>query len=437
MQPVKDHKRKINIVTLGCSKNIVDSEYLLRQLQANSIDILHNDTSFEAKTVIINTCGFIQDAKQESINTILEFIRAKEEKKIHHLFVMGCLSQRYKKDLEHEIPDVDKYFGVNDLEDIINTIHLRYDPGLFTQRYLTTPQHYAYLKISEGCSRRCSFCAIPMIRGRHFSRPADDVVREATELSRKGVKELILIAQDLTSYGIDLDGRQSLPKLLERLSDLPGIQWIRLHYAYPAGFPKAVIKVMKERENICNYLDIPFQHVNDEVLSQMRRGHDSRMNYELIDYIRKEIPDITLRTTLMTGHPGEKEKAFNELMAFVEKVRFDRLGVFTYSEEEDTWGAENLKDKIPEKIKKARADALMQKQQEISNELNISKIDKSFKVLIDSREGEYYIGRTVADSPEVDNEVIIDPKNRLLETGNFYTILITGAEEFSLYGEPV
>ncbi len=432
-RPVK--KEIVNVVTLGCSKNIVDSEYLLKLIESNQLLIRHNDESFDAKTVIINTCGFIKDAKQESIDTILRYIRARESGLIKRVYVMGCLSERYKKDLEKEIPDVDKYFGVNDLESIIKHLDLTYKPPLPGERVLTTPGHYAYLKISEGCDRKCSFCAIPLIRGRHKSFPHEYLVDEARALAGKGVRELILISQDLTSYGIDIYKKQALPDLLRALCDVSGIEWIRLHYAYPAGFPREVIEIMKDHEKICRYLDIPFQHNSDAVLKKMRRGHSRKQNYELIDYIRKELPDIALRTTVMTGHPGETEKDFIALRDFVEQVEFDRLGVFTYSEEEDTWGALNLKDLIPEKVKKERADALMHLQQSISKKLNIRKIGHSFKVLIDGREGEYYIGRTSSDSPEVDNETLIPARGIELKQGNFYQVRITGAEDFDLYAE--
>ena len=437
MQTGGAKKEKINIVTLGCSKNVVDSEYLMKQIEANHLIIRHNDESFGAKTVIINTCGFIKDAKQESIDTILRFIRAKEDGLINKVYVMGCLSERYKKDLENEISDVDKYFGVNDLEQIIKHLGLNYKQSLLGERLLTTPRHYAFLKVSEGCDRKCSFCAIPLIRGRHQSKPLENLVEETRRLAQQGVKELILIAQDLTSYGLDIYGRQALPELLRALSGIGGLEWIRLHYAYPAGFPREVIKVMKERDNICKYLDIPFQHNSDVVLRKMRRGHGQRQNHELIDYLRHEIPDIALRTTVITGHPGESEKEFKELLHFVESMEFDRLGVFTYSEEEDTWAARMMKDRIPEKVKKERADELMLLQQSISKRLNLKKLNRSFKVLIDGREGEYHIGRTEFDSPEVDNEVLISSATKKLVPGNFYTVRITGAEEFDLYGEAI
>jgi ribosomal protein S12 methylthiotransferase len=426
--------KKIRIVTLGCSKNLVDSETLMGQLHAGNMTVTDSETD-PARIVVINTCGFIKDAKQESVDTILQFIRAKQEGMIDQLVVMGCLSERYRKDLEKEIPDVDKYFGVNDLEAIIKHFGLNYKSDLIGERILTTPPHYAYLKISEGCDRRCSFCAIPHIRGKHISKTPEQLVHEAGLLAAKGVKELILIAQDLTRYGVDLYHRQALPDLLEKLSDVKGIEWIRLHYAYPASFPKKVIRIMKERPNVCNYLDIPFQHGSDKVLMKMRRGHTSLQNYDLIDYMRRMIPDITLRTTLITGHPGETAREYEKLKKFVEDIRFDRLGVFTYSEEEDTYAAKEFKNSVPERIKKERADEIMAIQQEISTTLNHNKIGKSFKVIVDRREGEYFIGRTESDSPEIDNEVLISADNKL-SVGKFYQVLVTGAEEFDLLGRP-
>jgi ribosomal protein S12 methylthiotransferase len=435
MRTKPDQSDKINIVTLGCSKNVVDSEFLMKQIDANFIGVVHNADSFQYKTVIINTCGFIQDAKQESVDTILRFIRAKEKGLIKHVFVMGCLSERYKKDLEKEIPDVDMYFGANDLPEIIKHLGLNYKESLVGERVLTTPSHYAYMKISEGCDRRCAFCAIPIMRGKHVSTPIETLKEEAKSLAGSGVKELILIAQDLSWYGMDIYSQQALPQLLESLAGVKGIEWIRLHYAYPAAFPRDVIRVMKEHQNICNYLDIPFQHASDKVLQMMRRNHDRKQNYELIDFIRKEIPDITLRTTLMTGHPGEGEEEFAELRQFVKEVRFDRMGVFAYSEEEDTWAAEKYEDSIPLDVKKERAAELMELQQGISKVLNLNKINKSIKVLIDRKEGDYYIGRSESDSPEVDNEILVSAAFKKLHTGQFYKVKITGAEEFDLYGE--
>jgi ribosomal protein S12 methylthiotransferase len=407
----------------------------MKQIEANHLDVVHNADSFRYKTAIINTCGFIQDAKQESIDTILRFIRAKEEGKIHRVFVMGCLSERYKKDLQTEIPDVDKYFGVNDIRDIVSTLGLDYRRELTGERLLTTPSHYAYLKVSEGCDRSCAFCAIPLIRGKHLSKPVESLVQEASLLAGEGVKELILIAQDLTWYGIDIYKRQALPELLEKLSDVKGLEWIRLHYAYPAAFPREVIRVMKERENICRYIDIPFQHAHDKVLEMMRRNHNSRQNQELIDFIRREIPDVTLRTTLMTGHPGEGEEEFDAMKRFVRENQFDRLGVFAYSQEENTWAANHYEDSIPEEIKKARAADLMGIQQEISATLNAAKIGQTFLALVDGNEGDHYIARTESDSPEVDNELLIPHSEKKLKIGHFYRVRITGAEDYDLYGE--
>ncbi len=427
-------KEKINIVTLGCSKNIVDSEFLMKQLAASHLSVVHNSDSFKHKTVIINTCGFIRDAKQESVDTILRFIRAKEKGLIHHVYVMGCLSERYKPELEREIPDVDRYFGSNDLASLLEQLGLHYRQNLVGERLLTTPSHYAYLKISEGCDRTCAFCAIPLMRGRHVSRPLESLKAEATRLAGAGVHELILIAQDLSWYGIDIYRRQALSELLEDLADVRGINWIRLHYAYPAAFPREVVRVMKERDNICKYLDIPFQHASDKVLRMMRRNHTRKQNYDLIEFIRKEIPGITLRTTLMTGYPGEGEKEFSELREFVEQVEFDRLGVFTYSEEEDTWSAKRYRDIIPEELKKERAGEIMRLQESISKKLNRNKIHKLIKVVVDAREGEYYIARSESDSPEVDNEILIPAIDKDLDIGRFYEVRITGAEEFDLYG---
>ncbi len=427
----------IKVITLGCSKNRVDSEVLLRQLQVNDIQVIHSDqeASEKARIVVINTCGFIKDAKQESINTILEAIHAREKGIIDHVLVMGCLSQRYKKELENEIPDVDKYFGVNDLESVIAHLRLDFRKELLGDRLITTPSHYAYLKISEGCDRRCSFCAIPLIRGNHVSRPIESLIQETRNLAKQGVKEVILIAQDITRYGTDLYNRQALPELLEQISDVKGIEWIRLHYAYPAGFPKEVIRIMKERDNICKYLDIPFQHSSDVVLKMMKRGHTSQQNYKLIEYIRSVIPDITLRTTLITGHPGETKKEFEELFRFVESVQFDRLGVFTYSEEEDTYAAKKYKDTIPERIKKERAGALMELQQGISMKLNDNKIGKVIKVIVDGKEGGFYTGRSESDSPEIDNEILIPAGTPGVTIGNFYQVQITEAAEFDLFGK--
>jgi ribosomal protein S12 methylthiotransferase len=424
----------IHVVTLGCSKNLVDSEFLLKQLDANGIRVIHNSEAENADTVIINTCGFIKDAKEESIDTILRYIKAKEDGLIRNVFVMGCLSQRYKQDLEKEISDVDKYFGTDSVKDIIETLGYNYKSNLAGERLLTTPGHYAYLKISEGCDRKCSFCAIPMIRGRHVSKPIEQLISETQWLVKGGVKEIILIAQDLTYYGVDLYQKQILADLLNRLADIDGLKWLRLHYAYPAGFPSEILEVIRERPNICKYLDIPFQHVNDKVLKKMHRGLTSRQTYDLINLFRNEIPELTLRTTLMVGHPGEGPNEFDELLEFVQKYRFDRLGVFTYSEEEDTFGAKHYADDIPEEVKEKRATQIMDVQQEISYQMNCDKIGKKLKTIIDRKEGEYYIGRTEADSPEVDNEVLVISKNPL-RIGEFYEVTVTEAENYDLMAE--
>ncbi len=430
------NKERISVITLGCSKNTVDSEILLKQLDANEIEIVHNPSALEGGTVIINTCGFIRDAKQQSLDTILQCVNAKKEGRIRQVIVMGCLSERYAKDLIDEIPDVDKYFGVNDLSNIISHLGLIYRKDLTHERLLTTPSHYAYLKISEGCDRRCAFCAIPLIRGRHRSKPAGRVLSEARNLVAHGAREIILIAQDLTSYGTDLYGRREIASLLDRMADIENLEWIRLHYAYPAGFPRDMIRVMKERENICKYLDIPFQHSSDKVLRYMRRGHSSRDNEELIDFIRQQMPEITLRTTLITGHPGEGTREFRELLRFVEKYRFERLGVFAYSEEEGTYGARKYVDTVRESTKNKRAQVLMEIQRNISNELNKNKLYRSFKVLVDGRAGESYVGRTEGDSPDVDNEVHIPVTSGNLLAGRFYSVRVTGFDDYDLTGIP-
>lgn len=422
----------IHVVTLGCSKNLVDSEVLMKQLDANGLKVIHNRASSKADIVIINTCGFIKDAKEESIDTILQYVRAKEKGRLNRVYVMGCLSERYKADLKKEISDVDEYFGSNNIQDIIETLGYDYKANLIGERLLSTPSHFAYLKISEGCDRQCSFCAIPLMRGKHKSKSIENNVSEAKILAASGVKELILIAQDLTYYGVDIYGKQKLAELLTQLADIKGLEWIRLHYAYPANFPKEVLKVMQERPNICNYLDIPFQHISDPVLKKMRRGVSNKHTYELIEMFREKIPNLTLRTTLMTGHPGEGEKEFDELYKFVEKTRFDRLGVFTYSEEEDTFGARNFKNEVSEDVKRSRSESIMELQGSISGELNQLKVGKELKVIIDRKEGEFYIGRTEGDSPEVDNEVLVR-SDSILQTGNFYQVKISGSEEYDLY----
>ncbi len=430
----KNKQHIINVVTLGCSKNLVDSEKLMGQINANNFKVIHNSNDLKARTVVINTCGFIQDAKQESINTILEYVDAKQKGYIDHVFVMGCLSERYKSDLLKEIPEVDAIFGVNNLSDIVKALGGVYKKELIGERTITTPDHFAYLKISEGCDRTCAFCAIPIIRGKHISVAKEDVITEAKSLVSKGAKELILIAQDLTYYGIDIYKKQVLADLLKELSDIQGVEWIRLHYAYPASFPKEVLKVVRERENICNYLDIPFQHISSNVLKLMRRGVNSAQTYSLIDMFRDEVPALTLRTTLLTGHPGEEQKDFEELVEFVEKVKFERLGIFAYSEEEDTYAAKNYADSIPQNIKEERASRIMELQEQISYEKNQEKVGTTQKVLIDRQEEEFWVGRTEGDSPEVDNEVLITTEKKL-SIGNFFNIEITGADSFDLFGK--
>ena len=428
-------KKKVNIITLGCSKNLVDSEVLMGQLKANDFDVEHEGQSKQHQTVIINTCGFIDNAKQESVNTILEFAEAKKEGQVEKLYVTGCLSQRYKSDLEESIPDVDAYFGTNDLPRLLRTLNADYKHELIGERLLSTPAHYAYLKISEGCDKQCAFCAIPLMRGKHVSKPVEQLVKEAESLARNGTKELILIAQDLTHYGQDIYKERKLPDLLRALSDVDGIEWIRMHYAYPTRFPLEVFDVMNERENVCNYLDMPLQHISDNMLKAMRRGTNKRSTYKLIENIRKRVPGIGLRTTLMVGFPGETEQDFEELCAFVQQARLDRVGVFTYSHEESTH-AFGLKNDVPEKVKQERAATIMNIQQEISGELNEQKIGKIFKVLFDRAEGGYFIGRTAFDSPEVDNEVLVKAADNYVRIGDFSNIKVTEATEYDLCGVP-
>jgi ribosomal protein S12 methylthiotransferase len=427
-------KRLINVISLGCSKNLVDSEYLMAQLRANHFQVVHNSVDPGARTVVINTCGFIQDAKQESIDIILEQIRAKEKGEIDQVFVMGCLSERYLNILKKEIPEADGFVGVNNLPEVIRLTGGVYKRELVGERHLTTPSHYAYLKVSEGCDRTCSFCAIPLIRGPHRSRPMEDIISEARRLVSVGVKEIILIAQDLTYYGLDLYKKQVLADLLEKLAEINGLAWIRLHYAYPASFPVNILKVIRERDNICKYLDIPFQHASDRVLKSMRRGISSRQTAELIDRIKGEIPGLALRTTVMVGHPGEEEKDFELLLEFVRINKFDRLGSFAYSEEEDTYSAKHFADSIPTSVKEERLARVMELQQDISLEKNILRIGQGVRTLIDRKETGFYTGHTEFDSPEVDNEVIIR-SDKVLNTGEFYTVKIIEAEPYDLTGE--
>lgn len=429
-------KEKVNVVTLGCAKNLVDSEVILTQLKGNNIDAVHESQKNDATTVIVNTCGFIENAKQESIDTILKFVDAKQEGHIEKLYVTGCLSHRYKDDLAKEIPDVDEYFGTTDLKSILAKFKADYKHELIGERQITTDNHYAYLKIAEGCDRPCSFCAIPLMRGKHVSRPIEELVMEAKNLVKNGVKEILLIAQDSTYYGLDLYKKRNLAELLEKLSEVEGLDWIRLHYAFPTGFPEDILKVMAEKENICSYLDIPLQHGSSKVLKLMRRGTDREKTTKLLKKIREQIPGIAIRTTMIVGHPGETEEDFQELMDFVEESRFDRLGVFAYSHEEDTH-AGTMNDDVTEEVKNERVDALMELQEGISLEINEGKIGNIYKTLIDRKDGEYFVGRTEFDSPEVDNEVLINAKDHYLRVGDFAQVKIMNAEPFDLYGEPV
>ncbi len=424
----------MNIVTLGCSKNQVDSEVLLTQLRGNGIQAVHESADDDASVVVINTCGFIDNAKQESIDTILRYVDAKEEGLVDKVFVTGCLSERYKADLEKEIPDVDAWFGTRDLSRLLKQFKADYKQELVGERILTNPGHYAYMKISEGCDRPCSFCAIPLMRGKHISRPMEELVREAKNLAKGGTKELLLIAQDSTYYGLDLYRKRNLAELLNHLSDVDGIEWIRLHYAFPTGFPLDVLDVMAERNNICKYLDIPLQHGSSRMLQLMRRGTTREKTEELLHTIRMKVPGIAIRTTLIAGHPGETDADFQEMLDFVERSRFDRLGVFGYSHEENTH-AYSMPNDVPDEIKQQRTDEIMELQQGISLELNQEKIGKTFKVLIDRKEGGEFIGRTEYDSPEVDNEVIIDASKNYLRLGDFANVKITSATEFDLFGE--
>ncbi len=424
----------MNIVTLGCSKNLVDSEVLLTQLRGNGINAVHESKDDDASVVVINTCGFIDNAKQESIDTILRYVDAKEEGIVDKVYVTGCLSERYKADLEKEIPDVDAWFGTRDLSRLLKQFKADYKQELVGERILTNPGHYAYMKISEGCDRPCSFCAIPLMRGKHVSRPIEELVLEAKNLAKGGTKELLLIAQDSTYYGLDLYKKRNLADLLKHLSDVEGIEWVRLHYAFPAGFPLDVLDVMAERSNICKYLDIPLQHGSTKMLQLMRRGTTREKTEELLETIRYKVPNIAIRTTLITGHPGETEEDFNDMLDFVEQSRFDRLGVFTYSHEENTH-AYSMKDDVPDEVKQQRADDVMELQQGISLELNQQKVGKTFKVLIDRKDGSEFIGRTEFDSPEVDNEVILDASKNYLRMGDFVQVKITSATEFDLFGE--
>ena len=427
-------KNKVNVVTLGCSKNVFDSEVMMAQLKANQFDVEHESLQDDAEIVIINTCGFIDNAKQESIDTILRYAEAKAEGLVDKVYVTGCLSERYKDDLEKEIPEVDAYFGTRDLPRLLKTLKADYKHELVGERLLTTPAHYAYFKIAEGCDRPCSFCAIPLMRGKNVSTPIEDLVTQAKGLAAKGVKELMLIAQDLTYYGLDLYKKRALGDLINRLADVDGIEWIRLHYAFPAGFPLDVLDVMRERENICNYLDMPLQHGSTKILQAMRRGITREKTEDLIAAIREKVPGIALRTTLIAGYPGETEADFQEMYDWVERSRFDRLGIFTYSHEENTH-AYSFKDNVPAKVKKQRADAIMELQSGISYDLNQLKVGNNYKVLFDRMEGDYFIGRTEFDSPEVDNEVLLKKSEGFARLGDFANMNITHADHYDLYGK--
>jgi len=426
-------KNKINVITLGCSKNVYDSEVLMGQLKANGKDVVHEQ---EGNVVVINTCGFINNAKEESVNTILHYMQKKEDGEVDKVFVTGCLSERYKPDLEKEIPNVDQYFGTTELPGLLKALGADYKHELIGERLTTTPKNYAYLKIAEGCDRPCSFCAIPLMRGKHKSTPIEDLVVEAEKLAANGVKELILIAQDLTYYGLDLYKKRNLAELLENLVKVEGIEWIRLHYAFPTGFPMDVLDVMNREPKICNYLDIPLQHISDKILKSMRRGTTQAKTTKLLKEFRAAVPEMTIRTTLIVGYPGETEEDFETLKQWVTDMRFERLGCFTYSHEENTH-AYNLEDDVPEDVKQERANQIMEIQSQISWELNQEKIGQTFKVVIDRKEGNYFVGRTEFDSPDVDNEVLIDATTTYLKTGEFYNFKIIEAEDFDLYAELV
>jgi ribosomal protein S12 methylthiotransferase len=433
----KTHKKnKVNVITLGCSKNLVDSEVLMGQLRANKIEVEHKDVIDDANIVIVNTCGFIENAKQQSIDTILRCVEAKENGHIEKVIVAGCLSERYKEDLMKEMPQVDAWFGTRDLPALLKTLKADYKHELIGERLLTTPSHYAYLKISEGCDRPCSFCAIPIMRGKHVSIPMEQLVEQAKHLVKNGTKEIILIAQDLTYYGLDIYKKRNLAQLLEKLSAVEGLDWIRLHYAYPSGFPMEVLDVMQKRNNICKYLDIPLQHISDAMLTSMRRGITKAKTVELVNKIREKVPGIAIRTTLICGYPGETQKDHEEMLEWVKESKFERLGVFAYSHEENTH-AYLLQDDVSPAVKKKRVEAVMKLQQKISIELNKKMVGKEFKVLFDRKEGNYFIGRTQFDSPDVDNLVFVDAKKNYVRVGDFANVKITKAKEYDLIGDVV
>ena len=430
-------KKTIDIISLGCSKNLVDSEVLMGLMEANGYRCTHDSDDPQGEIVVVNTCGFINDAKEESINTILEFAQAKTEGRIEKLFVMGCLSERYLAELEAEIPEVDGWYGKFNYKKLLQDLEGEQFNACEGKRHITTPRHYAYIKISEGCDRHCAYCAIPLITGKHQSRPMEEILDEVRELVKDGTKEFNVIAQELTYYGIDIDGKQHIAELIERMADIPGVEWIRLHYAYPTHFPWDLLRVMREKKNVCKYLDIALQHISDHMLSRMRRNVTKEETYELVKRLREEVPGIHIRTTLMVGFPGETEEDFEELKAFVKWARFERMGAFAYSEEEGTYSEQQYDDDVPEDVKQARLDKLMRIQQNISAELEAKKIGSTLRVIIDRREGEYYVGRTEFCSPEVDPEVLIPALERELEIGAFYDVHITDAEEFDLYGTTI
>ena len=430
-------KNQIDIVTMGCSKNLVDSETLMKLFEDNGYHCVHDPKRPQGEIAVINTCGFIEDAKQESIDTILEFIQAKEEGRLRKLYVMGCLSQRCQKELEAEMPEVDKFYGKFNYKELLKELGKADVPACSGTRHLTTPHHYAYIKISEGCNRRCAYCAIPIITGKHVSRPMDEILDEVRQLVADGVKEFQIIAQELTYYGVDLDGKHHITELISRMADIPGVKWIRLHYAYPNQFPLDLLDVMREKPNVCKYLDIALQHISDNMLNRMHRHVSKQETIELLKTIRERVPGIHIRTTLMVGFPGETQEDFHELLEFVRTQRFERMGAFAYSEEEGTYSATNYEDDVPAEVKQRRLDELMILQQEISAEVEAEKVGKILKVIIDRKEGDYYIGRTEFCSPEVDPEVLIKAGEKRLRVGCFYTVKITQSEEFDLYGEVV
>lgn len=430
-------KNQIDIVTMGCSKNLVDSETLMKLFEDNGYHCVHDPKRPQGEIAVINTCGFIEDAKQESIDTILEFIQAKEEGRLRKLYVMGCLSQRYQKELEAEMPEVDKFYGKFNYKELLKELGKADVPACSGTRHLTTSHHYAYIKISEGCNRRCAYCAIPIITGKHVSRPMDEILDEVLQLVADGVKEFQIIAQELTYYGVDLDGKHHITELISRMADIPGVKWIRLHYAYPNQFPLDLLDVMREKPNVCKYLDIALQHISDNMLNRMHRHVSKQETIDLLKTIRERVPGIHIRTTLMVGFPGETQEDFHELLEFVRTQRFERMGAFAYSEEEGTYSANNYEDDVPAEVKQRRLDELMILQQDISAEVEAEKVGKVLKVIIDRKEGDYYIGRTEFCSPEVDPEVLIKAGEKRLRVGCFYNVEITQSEEFDLYGEVV